>query len=86
MPMVFVAVGFSIESAGLGYVPKHISHSSIHTIAEFTLILVLFSDAVRIDTKRLFTDHDIPLRMLNRIGMPGCCGRDQASSRNADQA
>ena len=38
-------------------------------LAEVTLILVLFSDAARIDLRVVRRDHDLPVRML-LIGMP----------------
>ena len=41
----------------------------IHIIAELTLIMVLFTDAARLDLKRLWNDHNLPMRMLI-IGLP----------------
>ncbi len=54
-------------------------HGAIHVIAELTLILVLFSDAARINLAQLRRDHNLPLRMpligLPLIGLPLIHGR-----------
>ncbi|MGI9407666.1 MAG: cation:proton antiporter, partial [Hyphomicrobiaceae bacterium] len=68
-PMVFSVFGLAIGSAGLGLISVDLSHAAIHLLAEITLILVLFSDAARIDARLLIRDHNLPLRML-LIGMP----------------
>ena len=68
-PMIFAAFGLAIGGAGLGLADLDLSHGLIHTLAEVTLILVLFSDAARIDLRRLLSDHNLPMRML-LIGMP----------------
>ncbi len=68
-PMVFVAFGFLIGPGGLNVADVSASHSVIHTIAELTLVLVLFTDAARIDLKQVRRDHDLPMRMLV-IGLP----------------
>jgi NhaP-type Na+/H+ or K+/H+ antiporter len=69
LPIFIVAFGMAIGSGGLGIVALTPSHGSIHILAEITLVLVLFSDASRIDLKRLIADHNLPQRML-LIGMP----------------
>ena len=69
LPIVFTGFGWLIGTTGLGLADIDPGHAVIHTIAELTLILVLFSDAARIDLKRLLADHDLPLRLLT-IGMP----------------
>ena len=68
VPMAFVAFGWLIGS-GAELVEIRLEHGFIHIFAEFTLILVLFSDAARIDLKRLIADHNLPQRML-LIGLP----------------
>jgi len=68
-PLLFVVFGFLIGSGGFGFAEIDIGHSAIHVIAELTLILVLFTDAARIDLNRVRRDHDLPVRMLI-IGMP----------------
>ncbi|MDH3701722.1 MAG: cation:proton antiporter [Alphaproteobacteria bacterium] len=69
LPIFIVAFGWAIGPGGLGIVALTPSHGSIHILAEITLVLVLFSDASRIDLKRLIADHNLPQRML-LIGMP----------------
>lgn len=66
-PMAFAAFGLLISSFGIQ--SFELSHGPILVLAEITLILILFSDAARIDLRLLLRDHDLPLRML-LIGMP----------------
>ncbi len=66
-PLVFILFGFATD--GLGVLKLDISHSVIHLIAELTLILVLFTDAARIDLSRIRRNHNLPVRML-AIGLP----------------
>ncbi len=68
-PLVFAAIGLLIGDTLLGWADLRFENSFIHGLAEITLILVLFSDAARIDLRVLRTDHNLPLRML-LIGMP----------------
>jgi NhaP-type Na+/H+ or K+/H+ antiporter len=68
-PLVLTVFGFMVGTGGLGVVQFTAEHSAIHFVAEFTLILVLFADAARIDLSRLRRDHNLPARML-LIGLP----------------
>ena len=68
-PLVFIIFGFAIGSGGLNVADVDPGHSVIHFIAEFTLILVLFADAARIDISSVRQDHNLPTRMLV-IGLP----------------
>ena len=68
-PMLFAVLGLLVGPAGADLVPFPITSSIIHTLAEITLILVLFSDAATIDFRQLRRDHNLPVRML-LIGMP----------------
>jgi NhaP-type Na+/H+ or K+/H+ antiporter len=68
-PLVFIIFGLVIGAGGLNIAKVDVGHSAIHLIAEFTLILVLFIDASRIDLKRVRADHNLPARMLI-IGLP----------------
>jgi len=68
-PLAFVLFGLVIGSGVLGLVALPVQHGFVHVLAEVTLIIVLFSDAARIDLKRLIKDHGLPLRLL-LIGMP----------------
>ncbi len=68
-PMLFAVFGLVAGPAVLDLVPLEISNSALHTLAEITLILVLFADAASIDLRQLRRDHNLPVRML-LIGMP----------------
>jgi NhaP-type Na+/H+ or K+/H+ antiporter len=68
-PLVFVIFGLVIGSGGLNVADVNVGHSAIQIIAEFTLILVLFTDAARIDLNRVRRDHNLPVRMLT-VGLP----------------
>ncbi len=69
LPMVFTALGWVIGRGGIELVPTHTQHTVVHHLAEITLILVLFSDASRINLGTLRKNVGLPLRML-LIGMP----------------
>ena len=68
-PMVFTVFGLIIGEAVFGVADLDFGHGFIHGLAELTLILVLFSDAARIDVRQLRKDHNLPVRML-LVGMP----------------
>lgn len=67
MPMVFVGAGWA--SAALGLVELDTDGEAIALVAEITLAVVLFSDAVRIDPRRLRRYLGLPTRLL-LIGLP----------------
>ncbi len=67
--MAFVAFGFCLGPHGLGILDLGVGHGGIHFLAELTLVVVLFTDASRIDLKLLRRDHDIPVRLLT-LGLP----------------
>ncbi len=68
-PIVFAGFGLLVGGHGLGWVDLHVDDHIIHALAELTLVLVLFTDATRINLKLLRRQHDVPVRML-LIGMP----------------
>lgn len=68
-PMIFVFLGLILSPVGLGWINLTVDNEVVHVIAEVTLILVLFTDAARINLKSLWSDHDIPVRLLF-VGMP----------------
>jgi NhaP-type Na+/H+ or K+/H+ antiporter len=68
-PMTFAALGLIWGPVGFGWIDLEVDNEIIYIIAEITLILVLFGDAARINLKSLWSDHDIPVRMLF-VGMP----------------
>lgn len=68
-PMVFVAFGLLLSNRLLGLVELELESEFINVVAELTLILILFTDASRIDLNLLRREHDIPVRLL-AIGLP----------------
>jgi NhaP-type Na+/H+ or K+/H+ antiporter len=68
-PLIFIVFGFALGSGGFNLAAVDVEHSAIHVIAEITLILVLFTDAARIDLNRVRQDHNLPVRMLI-VGLP----------------
>ncbi len=68
-PMFFLAVGFLLSSEGLGWLHLDLDAEAVHVLAELTLILVLFTDAARIDLACLRREQNLPARLLG-IGMP----------------
>ena len=68
-PMVFVIFGLVMSARVLGLVVLDTEQEVVQTLAELTLILVLFSDATRIHLKTLRREYHLPLRLL-AIGMP----------------
>ena len=68
-PMVFVVFGLVTGEAVFGAAKLEFGHEFIRGLTEITLILVLFSDASRIDLKQLRRDHSLPVRTL-LVGMP----------------
>ncbi|CAN5632786.1 cation:proton antiporter [soil metagenome] len=63
-PIVFTAFGLIMGAAGLGLIDLSLETETITVIGEVTLVLVLFTDAARIDIPRLRTQAALPLRML----------------------
>ena len=68
-PMVFVAAGILLSDEGLGIVDFDLLEGAGEALIEFTLMLVLFTDAMRIDLKELRGDAQLPGRML-LLGLP----------------
>ncbi len=69
-PMLFTGIGILLGSAGFGLFDyPSLSTGAVGTLAEATLLLVLFTDAIRIDARRLRTESQLPLRLLG-MGLP----------------
>ncbi|MGQ7245965.1 cation:proton antiporter [Halomonas sp. V046] len=69
LPMIFMAAGIALSVLTPGLVPMEMQQHLTQTIAEITLIIVLFADASVVKFKTLKRDVAIPARML-LIGMP----------------
>jgi NhaP-type Na+/H+ or K+/H+ antiporter len=68
-PMVFVAAGILLGPDVLDQVGLELTTGAGLVVAEVTLVIVLFSDAARIDLAVLRENESLPARLLG-IGMP----------------
>ncbi len=68
-PMVFVTAGIVLGSEVLGLMEANIAEGGIRLLAEATLTLLLFTDAIRIDLAVLRRNVALPARLLG-IGLP----------------
>lgn len=68
-PMLFVAVGVLVGSAGFGIIGEEGNGRSISLLFEATLAIVLFSDATVINSSNWREEASIPGRLLT-IGLP----------------
>jgi sodium/hydrogen antiporter len=67
--MVFVAVGLVAGNRALGVIEADAAGQFVRHLAEATLALVLFTDAVRVDLGRLRRESLVPVRLLG-LGLP----------------
>ena len=67
-PIVFVIFGFCLSTSVSGLVTDK-DHVFINTIANLTLILILFSDASRINLRLFWREGGLPMSLLG-IGLP----------------
>jgi sodium/hydrogen antiporter len=67
--MVFVALGLLVGGRVLDLVEADVANQYVRYLAEATLTLVLFTDAVRVNRGRLRRESGIPARLLG-IGLP----------------
>ena len=66
--MVFVAVGLLAGPLVLGDIDPSTKSTTVRSLANATLALVLFSDAARIDLRKLTTNWTLPGRLLGFVG------------------
>ena len=77
LPMLYAA--FGVLLGGLGLLHAEVESEGVRIIAELTLVMVLASDASRIDLRTLethgcFTDHRKPVyRLPGQGGTPRGC-------------
>lgn len=69
-PMAFVAAGLLLGDGGLGVLDLGIDEEGVRTLAEATLVLVLFVDAIQIRLPRLVHEAQLPARLLT-VGLLG---------------
>ena len=68
-PMIFTGIGLLVAPQFFAIMHFQIGSEILYGIAELTLMLILFSDAAKIETKNLRRIYSLPLRLLV-IGMP----------------
>jgi sodium/hydrogen antiporter len=67
--MLFVGIGLLVGPRVLDELDLATTSSTVRTLAEATLALVLFSDASRINLSELRRDANVPVRLLG-VGLP----------------
>ena len=68
-PIAFVVLGLVVAHEPLSLLDVHIMSSTVRSVAEITLAVVLFSDASRVNVRELRADIAVPVRLL-AIGLP----------------
>lgn len=68
-PMIFSIVGLLFSPHLLSGVSLDLDNKAIQFVAEFTLMILLFTDASRINIKSLRKEHTLPMQMLG-ISLP----------------
>ena len=68
-PIAFVVLGLVVTHGPTTIVHFNLHSSTIRSLAEVTLALVLFADASRVNVRALRSDVDLPARLLG-IGLP----------------
>ncbi len=68
-PILFVAGGYLLGPGGLGVLALEMTAEGLRLLAEFTLAMVLFSDAATADLARIRRSRGLPERLL-LIGLP----------------
>lgn len=67
--MVFMLAGLAVGTSALGLLDVELESTAVERVAEIALVLVLFSDAVRLDLRSLGRELGWPVRLL-LIGLP----------------
>ena len=68
-PMVFTTIGILVGTGGFGWFDLDLEGEAVSILVEATLVLVLFTDAIRIDLNVLRRQAAIPGRLLG-VGLP----------------
>lgn len=68
-PMIFVLVGLIFSPYVFESINLQLESTAIKFVAEFTLMILLFTDASRINLKSLKKEHTLPLQLLG-ISLP----------------
>src|SRR5215475_11481422 len=68
-PIVFLAAGIVVANGRFAAINVGVDTETVHTVAEITLALVLFSDASGVQPVEVFRGAAWPARLLG-IGLP----------------
>lgn len=68
-PMLFVAAGLALGGHGLGILETGFDQEGVRILAEATLVVVLFTDAIAIRLPQLEREIALPARLLG-LGLP----------------
>src|SRR5512139_77039 len=68
-PMIFVGIGMLVSPEGFNLLSTGADNELILVFAEIALVLILFSDAARLDFRKLKGNRSFPSRLLG-IGLP----------------
>jgi len=71
-PIAFVVLGVVLTHGPWALLHLQLHSSTIRTVAELTLAVLLFSDASRVNIRILAADAGIPTRLLT-IALPLTC-------------
>jgi sodium/hydrogen antiporter len=76
-PIAFVLLGWVLSNGPLAVIHPHLHSSTIRSVAEITLAVLLFADASRVNARTLAADAAIPARLL-AFGLPLTIGAGTA--------
>ncbi|MBV8464159.1 MAG: cation:proton antiporter, partial [Acidimicrobiales bacterium] len=76
-PIAFVVLGVAVTHGPVALIHLQLRSTTIRSVAEITLALVLFADASRVNARRLAADAVIPARLLG-VGLPLTIGAGTA--------
>lgn len=68
-PMLFLTAGLLLGPAGTGLVELDVADGIVRGLAELALVLLLFTDATRMDLRVLRREYALPARLL-AVGLP----------------
>lgn len=69
MPMLFTGAGLVLGPGALGVLDLGVDSELVSVLAEATLVIVLFTDASRLDLRTVLREHNLALRLL-LVGLP----------------
>ena len=78
-PIAFVVLGLVVTHGPIAIIHLSLHSSTIRSLAEVTLALVLFADASRVNVRALRLDAALPARLLG-IGLPLTIGAGAAAA------